>query len=478
MENKIRKDIEQLKSIADRIRYNYTGWQSIFRKKKYENMQFTEKAYEVAKELYEHQEVMREEICKEMQEDMQLAIQDALKDALQKSQNIFEELKLYTMNNEKYKEQMEIQLGATARQLMKVKWQLIDREAEIIEKGEDILHCKICGYEARRDSYETKKTECRFNGGGLVRYICPECGVIFGPTKFSSLTQEEINDDYSTHYMGFNEGDSTQKELDAFFLLKPDKIGIYLNYGCGSWSKSLERLRKDGYQVYGYEPYAPETDNPYMITDINKIKKMRFDGIYSNDVIEHFVDPVKEFTFMKELLKNKQSKMAHSTSCYVYKHEVTRFHTHFYTGKSIDILCERSGFHIVERVNELDTKDFICCVFEPKEIQMDYTDKLLGLQKTEDMYILLEGGIMYGPYLTIGGKTLRWKLVIGSIAAASEKINCRVTEQAGKETILTKELKAGENIIELNLNEVVKDLEFVIENKSGYKVEIKGLELL
>lgn len=483
MRDKTREGIEQLKTVVDRVKYNYTGWESVFHKKKYANLQFVERTYEIINELYEQLEAVQKRV-EEQQMLLQRVTQEMQKghekQEIQKkvTTDAIEELNIYISNNEKYKEQLEKQLGATARQLMKVKWQLIDGETERIEKPEDILHCKICGNEERRDSYQKKITECRFNGGTLVRYICPKCGVIFGPTKFSALTQDEINDDYSTHYMGFQEGDSTKKELDAFYMLKPDKNKMYLNYGCGSWSKSLQQLRAEGYQVYGYEPYAPETDNPYMVTDKEKISKMRFDGIYSNDVIEHLINPVEEFIFMKGLLKDKHSKMSHSTSCYIYKHEVTRFHTHFFTGKSIEVLCEKAGLNIIERVNEVDSKDFICYVYEPKAVNMDYTDKLLGLKKKENGYILPAGEVMYGPYLTVGGNVTNWKLSIAHTDSKIDKVQCRITEQCGKETLQTVELSEGENVFKISLSKIVTDMEFVIENQTGHEIEIQKLEML
>ena len=383
----------------------------------------------------------------------------------------------YTKENENYKEQMERQVGAAARQLMKIKWRLIDQEAEKNEKGSDILQCKICGYKGRRDSFETKVTECRFNGGKLVRYICPQCGVIFGPTKFSALSQEEINDDYSAHYLGFHEGDSTQKEIDAFFLLKPEKDKIYLNYGCGCWSKSMEFLRSEGYQVFGYEPYAPDIDNPYMITDKNKISKMRFDGIFSNDLIEHLINPVEDFKFMKSILKDMHSKMSHSTSCYIYKHEVTRFHTHFFTGKSIDVLCEKAGLNVIQKVNEVDSKDFICYVYAPKDLNMEYTDQLCGLEQVNGMYHIKPEKDMYGPYITVGEGNYRWMLEINGLNE-TDRLFCRITEQAGKETIAEIVLSEGANILEFFSDHMIYDLEFVIHNTLSYDIIVKKLEML
>lgn len=525
MENKLKERIRELRTIVERIDLNYTGLESVFRKKKYAKLKFVHsmedivvmqqdileqlgkeiKQYQLEMEKYasevegmkqKHEEQIRElyeykEAYEKYKEENERYKQDnernkeenekyKIENDKYKIENdrYREENEKYRIENDRYKVQLEKQAGATARQLMKIKWHLIDDEVRYKERPEDILHCKICGYEAERKSFATKETECRFNGGKLIRYVCPECGVIFGPTKFSVLTQDEINDDYTTHYVGFHEGDSTQKELDAFYMLKPDKKKIYLNYGCGSWSKSLEKLRQQGFQVFGYEPYAPETDNPYIITDRDTIQKMRFDGIYSNDLIEHLVNPVEDFIFMKGLLKDRSSQMSHSTSCYIYKHEVTRFHTHFFTGKSIDVLCEKAGLRIVERVNKVDTKDFICYLYEPEELSMEYTDKLCGLRKEPGRYVLPQNGIMYGPYLTMGGGHYCWLLQLEGISEAIDKVVCRITEQNGKETLETMEVVNGDNIIEVDIERIVPNMEFVIENKTGEEIEIRRLQML
>lgn len=148
--------------------------------------------------------------------------------------------------------------------------------------------------------------------------------------KFSNQTEEEFNDDYIVSYARYEESDCTFKERFAFQMLLPEKDKVYLDYGCGKWSDTLSVLRSEGYTVFGYEPYASDLGNEYVITDREKLSGMRFDGIFSNDLIEHLRDPLAELIFMKTLLLNPQSRMSHLTGCYLYKYEETRFHTFFY----------------------------------------------------------------------------------------------------------------------------------------------------
>ncbi len=249
---------------------------------------------------------------------------------------------------------------------MRVKWKQIDQLER--QDKDDIAICGICGSEAPVSQLETLVSRCIFAGGNLIRYRCPVCGAIFGPLKMSRLDQEEFDDDYTVHYTGYHEGDSTPAELYTFELLNPRKDGIYLNYGCGSWSSTMEILRQRGYQVYGYEPYAVNAGAPWLITDRQALSGMRFDGIFTNNMFEHLRDPVAELCFMKTLLASGEARMAHTTPCYHYLYEYTRFHLFFFTGRSVDVLCEKAGLRVVSSIDGAEEKglqDFHCKIFEP-----------------------------------------------------------------------------------------------------------------
>lgn len=373
-----------------------------------------------------------------------------------------------------YEELVQDKIQTISRQLMGVKWKQIDEIAAREEKDTDMIHCNICGYHAVRGSFETKETECIFNGGKLVRYVCPECGVIFGPTKFMKLTQEEIDEDYKVHYYGFSEGSSFDKEIEAFYMLNPDKDGIYLNYGCGCWSKSIQKLRAEGYNVYGYEPYAPETDNPYMITSQEELVKMKFDGIYSNDLLEHLLDPVTDLQWMKTLLMHPDSKMAHSTACYIYKYEYTRFHTHFFTGDSLEVMCKKAGLEIVDSRNAIEERDFICYVFAGKGDRVDYKSCLYVSEYGErkDGNIVLHGkGLVCGPYMTLGKGSYRMSFAVK--LQGRESVALRITADKGKKELFFTNLTEGVNEIEFALGWLEKDVEFVISNDGTEDIVIE-----
>lgn len=136
-------------------------------------------------------------------------------------------------------------LGAAARQIMLAKWKIVDHQRLETESPDDILTCGICGVSHHRRNYRTMESDCIFNRGHLVHDEFPDCGVIFGPSKFTDQGQKGIDDDYWVHYLGLNEGNNLAKEEHTFFMPRPEKNKVYLNNGCGRWSHSLQRLREE-----------------------------------------------------------------------------------------------------------------------------------------------------------------------------------------------------------------------------------------
>src|SRR5262249_4611821 len=153
-------------------------------------------------------------------------------------------------------------------------------------------------------------------GGVLERYKCPSCDTIFGPMKYLDLPEELVSADYALLYSRYAEADLTEVETHAFHSLNPRKDGRYLNWGCGAWSKSVQELRAQGWDVTGYEPSAGAGGDEHVITKREQLAS-QYDGIFSNNVIEHFRDPIAQFRDFSSLL-SANGTMAHSSPCYVY----------------------------------------------------------------------------------------------------------------------------------------------------------------
>lgn len=226
-------------------------------------------------------------------------------------------------------------------------WSALDSLYAITLPGRR-LKCIVCDFEALRDGFEQKISECIFGGGKLERYRCPSCDCIFGAQKYLDLRPRLVDLDYRLLYSRYREGNTTQNEIRTFHALNPQQDKAYLNWGSGSWNSTIEDLRSEGWDAWGYEP-STKTSSQFVVSTKDQIGDIA--GIFSNNVIEHFLDPVAQFQEFHKILK-PGALMAHSTACYEYLYEYSRFHVVFLLGRSADVLAERTGFRLVSRVND------------------------------------------------------------------------------------------------------------------------------
>lgn len=226
--------------------------------------------------------------------------------------------------------------------------------------GHRILVCTVCGHSAKRNDYAIRTSRCMFGGGKLERYQCPRCDCIFGPQKFLDQDPDFIDLDYRLLYSRYAEQNTTANEVRTFGLLKPEPEGVYLNWGCGAWNDTIVQLRASGWNVSGYEPSA-SASGPFIATSKEALPA-QVDGILSNNVIEHFTNPVAKLHELGAMLK-PGGRMAHSSPCYEYRYEGSRFHTTFLLGRSPQVLAERTGFEIIDRVED---GEYMAMVFQKR----------------------------------------------------------------------------------------------------------------
>ncbi|MFA6201474.1 MAG: methyltransferase domain-containing protein, partial [Bacteroidales bacterium] len=207
--------------------------------------------------------------------------------------------------------------------------------------------CKICKSEIELDKCHIHKSACIINKCELIRYECPICGVIFGTLNMINGTVEYIKKAYEFCDTVWKEGDGARFELPTFMSLKPSKEKEYLNFGAGNSSSTIKTLTEQGYKVWGYEPYLP-TALPNIIRSKEELAKRKFDGIISSNLIEHLQDPVQDLIFMKSLLKDKTSQMAHATACYELRYEFSLYHLYFFLGKSVEYMSKNAGLSAVK----------------------------------------------------------------------------------------------------------------------------------
>lgn len=223
-------------------------------------------------------------------------------------------------------------------------WHMVDA-LEALQPAPEQHICALCQHAAPAAAFRVLESVCQFGGGRLRRYQCPACDVVFGPRKMLALAPEQLSQEYESHYRLFSEGDSTEQEIRSFHALRPRKDGLYLNYGAGAWSRSVQILREEGWNIVAYEPTSSAQNVPGLVTHPDHLGTLKFDGIFSNNVLEHLRQPVQELRFLAGLL-NPGGLMSHATPCYEYLYEYTRFHLFFYLGRSRNYLADHAGLDI------------------------------------------------------------------------------------------------------------------------------------
>ncbi len=218
--------------------------------------------------------------------------------------------------------------------------------------------CLACAHTGSVADFAERADACVFGGGRLVRLECPRCGCVFGPTKYLQTPPALVAADYRLLYAHYSEGDSTEAEVRAFHALEPVRGGLYLNWGSGAWSGTVDRLRAEGWDVWGYEPHAPG-EHPFVVRTRGEVSAL-FDGIFSNNVIEHLFDPAAAFADFGRNLK-PDARMAHASPCYAYSFAHTRFHVFFPLRDAPARLARRTGFRLA---GAQDDGDFRVRVFQ------------------------------------------------------------------------------------------------------------------
>lgn len=232
------------------------------------------------------------------------------------------------------------------RNMILCRWQTVDAMDSLRYPEDYPVTCPICRHQEAQKNYSTRISSCIFGGGLLKRFICPECGAVFGPLKILEMSPLQLSEEYRQSYKVYSESDCTFLEEDVFHSMKPEKGKCYLNWGAGAWNKTTEKLRAEGYTVYDYEPFAPASARDSLFTDIQQFRDLKFDGIFSNDLIEHLQDPVEALLEMKSFLTS-DGQMAHGSGCYEYEFVYTRFHLCFFLGESLKRLSSQIGMNYV-----------------------------------------------------------------------------------------------------------------------------------
>jgi hypothetical protein len=212
------------------------------------------------------------------------------------------------------------------------------------------MQCPICKFQ--QNIFKQIISDCRLpvwnSAKKLIRYQCPQCDVIFGTLEIIAESKQAFAQRYQKLYeSGWRETDSTGAEMCAI-----EKLGLLpgqkcLNWGSGSISQTRTKAQQLGIVVDLYEPYDPYAKN--VLNSV--VETALYDGIISNNVMEHLQDPVSELIKMSSHLK-EGGVMVHKTPCWNYVYEWTEYHLFFFVGRSVDVMAKQAGLVAVRLDDE------------------------------------------------------------------------------------------------------------------------------
>ncbi len=149
------------------------------------------------------------------------------------------------------------------------------------------MDCPLCT-EASQLFYEESRR--RF-------FDCPHCRLVFlGRDLLLGLQEERAR--YSSH-----KNTLTNPGYRKFLLrlVEPlreriEKNSVGLDFGCGPTEAMKELFQEFGFSVASFDPhFFPD----------RMVLKSRYDFILLSEVVEHFREPRKEFSLLKDLIKPK-----------------------------------------------------------------------------------------------------------------------------------------------------------------------------
>jgi len=222
----------------------------------------------------------------------------------------------------------------------------IKRWSTLTQPNLKTLTCIICNNTDLYNNFKKLYADDVFCAGKLIRHQCPNCSLIFGDLRFLNLSEEQILNDHSDTYSYFTEGDNVKEVFECInsidiFL---NKNLTYLDYACGT-GKFMSCLKNIGYNINGYDKYV-KGDNI-----LNDISSMTFEVIFSNNFIEHLINPIEQIKDMLNHLNYNGYLIFISDCIDEYNVEFTHFHTYYYVGNSFKLLCDKLNLTIVESKN-------------------------------------------------------------------------------------------------------------------------------
>lgn len=139
-------------------------------------------------------------------------------------------------------------------------------------------------------------------------FACCSCGLHFVPSEFHLSPAQEYRR-YLLHRNSLTDAGYVTFLMGAVESLKTHVISSagrparVLDYGSGPTPVLVQLLNKEGFLALGYDPYFGDQAVPGCELTAHVPNEGLFDAVVSNETVEHFRNPGKEWAAMVSLLR-------------------------------------------------------------------------------------------------------------------------------------------------------------------------------
>lgn len=199
----------------------------------------------------------------------------------------------------------------------------------MIGNGNTVERCPLCGDVSIFFHVDAARTYHR----------CKLCKLVFVPKQFH-VTPEREKQEYDLHENNSEDEGYLRflSRLSVPFIKKIGSTKRGMDFGCGPGPALAGLLEQHGHNVSLYDPLYK--NDPTVLAK-------SYDFITATEVVEHFRDPVKEFTLLFQMLKpggflGIMTKMVQDETAFTNWHYIRDLtHIAFYSKETFQFIARR-----------------------------------------------------------------------------------------------------------------------------------------